>query len=166
MEDNFITMISKGKGLYPNLDNDIDGQSIYDDMGLYNNIKVRLIIPANQDRFLDGVKDIYHIIMGDYYEMYGETVVPSIGEISDFIDEENSNLIYLLLGEDNVHVNNILTIYTGEITLGLESDVEEALRVLGLPFKRGDNDIVRRTTPLPYHDPFQMRMFGDDLYER
>lgn len=164
MEDNFITMISKGKGLYPNLNNEVINQSVYSDMGLYKEIKGRLIIPDNRDKFLDGVKDIYHIVIGDYYELYGESVVPSISDISDFIDEENSNLICLLLGDDSVHTNNILTIYTGEVTISLESDVEEALRILGLPFRRGNGDVVRRT-PAPYHDPFQMRMFGDDLYE-
>lgn len=166
MEDNFIMMISKGKGLYPDLNNKAMSQSINSDMALYEEIKVRLIIPENRDKFLDGVRDIYHIIMGDYYEKYGETVTPSISEVSDFIDEENSNLISLLLEEGSVHANNVITIYTGQVTINLESSVEEALRIMGLPFRDyGNGEVIRRTTPLPYHDPFQMRMFGDDLYE-
>ena len=165
MEDNFIMMVSKGKGLYPDLNNKAISQSVESDMALYEDIKPRLIIPDNKDKFLDGVKDIYHIIMGDYYEKYGETVIPSISEVSDFIDEENSNLIGLLLGDGSIHTNNVITIYTGQVTINLESNVIDALRIMGLPFRDYGDAGIRRNTPMPYHDPYQMRMFGDELYE-
>ena len=96
MEDNFIMMVSKGKGLYPDLNNRAISESVNDDMALYKEIKGRLIIPENKDKFIDGVKDIYHIVMEDYYEKYGETITPSVSEVSDFIDEENCNMIGLL----------------------------------------------------------------------
>ena len=167
MEDNFIMMVSKGKGLYPNLNNKNIAQSINDDIYMFESIKGRLIIPENKDGFLDGVKDIYHTIMGDFYEMHGETKTPSVSEVSDFIDEYNSNLISLLIGEGGVHLDNILTIYTGAVTSNLENDVEDALRIMGLPYINNDNGIgvINRHSPIPYHDPYQISMFGDELYE-
>lgn len=167
MEDNFIMMVSKGKGLYPDLNNIDISQSINDDISVYQNIKGRLIIPENKDKFVDGVKDIYHIIMGDFYEMYGESMTPSVSEVSDFIDEDNGNLIALLLGEGSIHTDNVLTIYAGEVTSNLDNDVEEALRILGLPYRGTGSGmgVITRNSPIPYHDPYQMRMFGDELYE-
>ena len=166
MEDNFIMMVSKGKGLYPDLNNRAISESVNDDMALYKEIKGRLIIPENKDKFIDGVKDIYHIVMGDYYEKYGETITPSVSEVSDFIDEENCNLIGLLLEEGSVHANNVITIYTGEVTVHLDEEVEEALRIMGIPFRTsGEIEVITRSSPIPYHDPYQMKMFGDELYE-
>ncbi len=166
MEDNFIMMVSKGKGLYPDLNNRVISESVNDDMALYKDIKRRLIIPENKDKFIDGVKDIYHIVMSDYYEKYGETITPSVSEVSDFIDEENCNLIGLLLEEGSVHANNVITIYTGEVTVHLEEEVEEALRIMGIPFRTsGEIEVITRSSPIPYHDPYQMKMFGDELYE-
>ena len=166
MEDNFIMMVSKGKGLYPDLNNRAISESVNDDMALYKEIKGRLIIPENKDKFIDGVKDIYHIVMGDYYEKYGETIIPSVSEVGDFIDEENCNLIGLLLEEGSVHANNVITIYTGEVTVHLEEEVEEALRIMGIPFRTsGEIEVITRSSPIPYHDPYQMKMFGDELYE-
>ena len=46
MEDNFIMMVSKGKGLYPDLNNRAISESVNDDMALYKEIKGRLIIPS------------------------------------------------------------------------------------------------------------------------
>ena len=166
MEDNFIMMVSKGKGLYPDLSNRAISESVNDDMALYKEIKGRLIIPENKDKFIDGVKDIYHIVMEDYYEKYGETIIPSVSEVSDFIDEENCNLIGLLLEEGSVHANNVITIYTGEVTVHLDEEVEEALRIMGIPFRTsGEIEVITRSSPIPYHDPYQMKMFGDELYE-
>ena len=166
MEDNFIMMVSKGKGLYPDLSNRAISESVNDDMALYKEIKGRLIIPENKDKFIDGVKDIYHIVMEDYYEKYGETITPSVSEVSDFIDEENCNMIGLLLEEGSVHANNVITIYTGEVTVHLDEEVEEALRIMGIPFRTsGEIEVITRSSPIPYHDPYQMKMFGDELYE-
>lgn len=166
MEDNFIMMVSKGKGLYPDLNNRAISESVNDDMALYKEIKGRLIIPENKDKFIDGVKDIYHIVMEDYYEKYGETITPSVSEVSDFIDEENCNMIGLLLEEGSVHANNVITIYTGEVTVHLDEEVEEALRIMGIPFRTsGEIEVITRSSPIPYHDPYQMKMFGDELYE-
>lgn len=166
MEDNFIMMVSKGKGLYPDLNNRAISESVNDDMALYKDIKKRLIIPENKDKFIEGVRDIYHIVMSDYYEKYGETIIPSVSEVSDFIDEENCNLIGLLLEEGSVRANNVITIYTGEVTVHLEDEVKDALRIMGIPFRTsGEVEVITRSSPIPYHDPYQIKMFGDELYE-
>lgn len=169
MDDNFILMASKGKGLYPDLNNKEAADSILDDISVYEDIKGRLIIPENKERFLEEVKNIYHIIQEEFFEKYGEIVVPSVVTLSDFVDDENDTIISLLLGENNSMLNNVLTIYVSRVSPTLIFDIEDALGIMGLPYRKeeyGDNGIIRPNRPCPYLDTYQLKMFGDELYEQ
>lgn len=167
MDDNFILMVSKGKGLYPDLNVRGTSSSIQDDSAIYESIKGRLIIPENKERFLDEVRNIYNIIQEEFYEKYGEIIVPSTSTLSDFIDDENDTIISLLLGEDTSVVNNILTIYVSRVSQTLIYDVEESLDAMGLPYRRDEyqNNVIKPKRRTPYFDEYQLIMFGDELYE-
>jgi len=174
MQEDYLTMIiAKDKNLWPNPEN-IDVEDI--DKSIFNYLEERehLNTPRNQEKFSETVNDFYHMAQEEFFEENEEYLIPSPQIISDMIDEENINIISLFVldtekrnSEDRIE--NIINIYIKEISSQLLYSVIEALDTLGLPFSDKDhpNDkAVSEVRNKCFYDPYQIRMFGDEIYDR
>lgn len=130
-----------------------------------------LIIPDAEERFLEGVNDIYHLIQEDHFERYSEFLIPSPRLVADTIDNENNNIISLFYDRDQEMKDNVRTLYMTEITPTLSYHVIDALEQLSLPYRDNSKDIGYIGERMPckfktFYDPYQIKMFGDELYDR
>ena len=170
MEDENLTMIiAKGKNLWPGK----DGADINDDCKrIYNYLVGKyLIISSNEKTFNESVDDFYHMAQEEFYETTRELLIPSPQLISDLIDEENINIISLFLRdtenrENEDIINGVIGIYMESVSHNLSYRVIETLNALGLPFRDSDTPLITTPKCRCFYDPYQIRMFGDDIYDR
>lgn len=130
-----------------------------------------LIIPDSEERFLEGVNDIYHLIQEDHFERYSERLIPSPRLVADTIDGENNDIISLFYERDEEMKEKVRTLYLTEVTPTLSYFVIEALEKLSLPYRNNGKEPGYIGERIPckfksFYDPCQIKMFGDELYDR
>lgn len=155
VDEDFTVMIAKDKGLWPRYIEDCNPLFEY-------LLQKYLHTPDKWTEFCEVVKEMYIMIQNDEKE----DCIPSSEYISDLIDEENVNTIYIFFNNENYDLEcEILNRYASAISYQLTYKVVEALDSLGLPFRDDLSGEVHKGTRYRYYNPYQIIMFGDEIYE-